>query len=157
MADIINDGNVRVTWCTSIANTSAPTVAELNAGVALQSYITPDGWNVSTSDDTIDNTALDSVDNTSIAGRRNDDIKVTVKHQGDAAVPWTTFAGRPNGFLVERRGVASSTAWATSQKVRVFPCQAGSRAKEPVAKNELEKFTVQFFKTAAVVDSATVA
>lgn len=157
MADIAMDGNIRITWCTSISNTSAPTTTELNAGVALESLITPDGWQVNTSDAAVDNTALNSIDDTSLAGRRSDDISVTFKHQGDAAAPWTTFAGRPVGYLVERTSIAGTTAWTAAQKVRVFPVQAGSRAKTPRAANELEKFVVQFFKSAATVDTATVA
>ena len=157
MADILMDGNIRVSWVTSIANTAAPTVAELNAGVSLESYITPDGFNVNTNDDKVDTSALNSTDNTAVAGRRTDEIGITFKHQGDSAVPWTTFAGRPTGYIVERTSIAGSTAWATSQKVRVFPVQSSNRQKIKRAPNEIEKFTLDFFKTGATVDTATVA
>lgn len=156
MADILNDGNIRVYWVTTISNTSAPTTTELNAGVALESYITPDGYSITTSDDSVDTSALNSADNTAVPGRRNDEISITFKHQGDSAAPWTTFASRPDGYLVERTSIAGSTAWAASQKVRVFTVKAGSRQKAPRAANEVEKFTVEFSKTGATQDSATV-
>lgn len=157
MADIVGDGNVRVSWLTSISNTAAPTVAELNAGVALESYITPDGWNVTTAEAEVDNSALNSTDDTRLPGRRSDDIEVTFKHQGDSAAPFTTFASKPSGYLVERTSIAGTTAWAASQKVRVFTVQAGNRNKAARTPNEVEKFAVKFYKTAAAVDQATTA
>ena len=157
MPDIVGDGNVRISWVTSIANTSAPTTTELNAGVLLTSWITPDGWNVATSEAEVDNSALDSTDDTRLPGRRADDIEVTFKHQGDSNAPYTTFSGKPAGFLVERTGVASGTAWTASQKVRVFPVTAGNRNKLPRTPNELEKFSVKFYKSSAVIDQGTVA
>lgn len=157
MADIVSDGMTRVSWVTTISNTAAPTTAELNAGVALESFITPDGLSISTSTAAVDNSALNSVDNTSVAGRRSDDISITFKQQGQSGAPWTTFSGKPSGYVVVRSGVAAATAWTASQKVQVFPAQAGDRQKASPAPNELEKFTVPFFKTGAVQDAATVA
>lgn len=157
MPDLMSDGMTRVSWVTTISNPAAPTVAELNAGVALQSYITPDGLSISTSTASVDNSALDSTDNTSVAGRRTDDISITFKQQGQSAAPWTTFAGKPSGHVVVRSGVAAATAWGANQKIQVYPSQAGDRQKSTPAPNELEKFTVPFFKTAAVQDAATVA
>lgn len=157
MADILADGTTRIVWCTSISNLSAPTTTEIGAGVDLTTWITPDGWSVQTQTAKVDNSSLASVDNTSQAGRRDDDISVTFKSQGDANAPWTTFAGRPTGYLVERVGTAYGTAFATGQKLRVFPVQAGDRQRVPAAPNELVKFIVPFIKNAAVVDQATVA
>lgn len=157
MTDIASDGMTRVSWVTTISNTAAPTTAELNAGVALESFITPDGLSISTSTAAVDNSALNSTDNTALAGRRSDEISITFKQQGQSAAPWTTFAGKPSGYVVVRSGIAAATAWTASQKVQVYPMQAGDRQKSSPAPNELEKFTVPFFKSGAVNDSATVA
>ncbi len=157
MADIIGDGNIKVYWVSTISNTSAPTTAELNAGVDLTSFITPDGWTIATSEAEVDNSALNSTDDTRLPGRRADDIQVTFKHQGDGSAPWTTFASKPSGYLVERTSLAYATAWTAAQKVRVFVVQAGNRNKVPRTPNEVEKFSVKYYKSAAVVDQATVA
>lgn len=157
MPDLISDGMTRVSWVSTISNTGGPTVAELNAGVALESFITPDGLSINTSTAAVDNSALNSSDNTSLAGRRTDDISMTFKQQGQSAAPWTTFAGRPTGYVVTRSSLAAATAWAAGQKVQVYPMQAGDRQKASPAPNELEKFTVPYFKTGAVNDAATVA
>lgn len=157
MADIISDGMTRVSWVSSISSVAAPTVAELNAGVALESFITADGWDASTSTDDVDNSALNSTQNTALAGRRSDSLKLTMKQQGKGNAPWTTFASNPTGYLVRRSGVSSSTAWTASQKVTVYTVQAGFREEMPPAKNEMEKFAVDFKITAQVRDDATVA
>ena len=157
MADIISDGMTRVTWVASLASPGAPTTTELNGGTALESTITADGWDATTSTDPVDNSALDSTQNTELAGRRSDGLTLTFKQQGKANAPWTTFAGNPAGYLVRRSGVAKGTAWASGQKVTVYPVQAGFRDEKAPAKNELEKFAVPFLITSAVLDTAAVA
>jgi hypothetical protein len=156
MADLISDGMTKVIWVTTISNTAAPTVAELNAGQTLEAWITPDGLGLTTSTDPVDNTSISSVQSTQVAGRRSDEIEITFKQQGQAAAPWTTFASRPVGYVVIRRGVATATAIANPQKVQVFPAQAGDRQMLSPAPNEVEKFSVKFFVTGPVVDTATV-
>lgn len=157
MPDIISDGLTRVSWVASISNPSAPTTTELNLGVALEGFITADGWDASTSTDPVDNSALNSTQNTQLPGRRSDDVTLMFKQQGKTSAPWTTFAGNPAGYLVRRSGVASGTAWASGQKITVYPVQAGFRDEKAPAKNEMEKFAVQFFITGQVLDTAAVA
>ena len=70
MSDIISDGYTRVSWVSSISNTAAPTTTELNAGVALESYITADGYENGVTTAKVDTTALNSTQNTAAAGRR---------------------------------------------------------------------------------------
>ncbi len=157
MADIVSDGMTRVSWVSSISNTAAPTTAELNAGVALESYITADGWSASTDTADVDVSALNSTQNATLAGRRTDTVELTFKQQGKSNAPWSTFASNPSGYLVRRSGVASSTAWASSQKVTVIPCQAGFRNELAPAPNTVEKFSVAFKVSSAPVDTASVA
>lgn len=158
MPALVNDGNTRIYWVTTLSSTTSPTVAQITAGVDITSYLTPDGWSVTTAEASVDTSSLASVDDTATPGRRSDEIECTFKMEnGMTGAPWTTFASNPAGYLVERRSVAYSTAITASQKVRVFPVTAGNRNILPATPNELEKFSVKFFKTAATVDTATVA
>jgi len=157
VADIVSDGFTRISWITSVSNPAAPTTAELNAGVALESYITADGLDMTTETQEVDNSALNSTQNTALVGRRGDSVELTFKSQGKAGAPWTTFASNPNGWLVRRSGLAASTAWTAAQKVTVIPCQAGYRQEMPPAANTLEKFSVKFVISGTVQDGATVA
>jgi hypothetical protein len=157
MAAIVGDGMVKIYWVTTISNTAAPTAAELSAGVDLTGFITPDGHKWATAEAEVDNSALNSTDDTRLPGRRSDDVEETFLHQGDSAAPWTTFAGKPAGYLVERTSLAYATAWTTGQKLRILPATAGNRNKLPRTPNEVEKFSVKFYKSAATIDQATVA
>jgi hypothetical protein len=157
MADIISDGMTKVSWVTTISNAAAPTAAELTAGVSLEALLTPDGLGISTSTDAVDASSLASTQDAEIPGRRKDSGNLTFKDQGEAAAPFTTFASRPAGYLVVRRGIAAATAWTAAQKVHVYPAQAGDRQPQPSAKNEVLKLVVPLFITGTVQASVAVA
>lgn len=157
MADIIDDGMTKVSWVTTISSTAAPTTSELNAGVALESFITPDGLSIEFGIDSVDSTALSSTFGAELPGRLNVSIEVTMKDQGRSAAPWSTFASKPEGYLVVRRGVAVATAWTSAQKIEVYPAQAGQRRPVAPAANEVSKFTVAMMATSAPVMTAAVA
>jgi hypothetical protein len=157
MPDLISDGLTKVNWVTTISNTAAPTAAEINAGVSLEGFLTPDGYGMTTSTDAVDASSLASTQDAEIPGRRKDSGSLTFKNQGESAAPWTTFASRPSGYLVTRYGVASTTTFAASQKVHVIPCTAGDRQPMASAKNEVLKFQVPMFVTGTVQASVTVA
>jgi hypothetical protein len=157
MADIVNDGMTAVSYVPTISSTSAPTVAELNAGTRLDSYLTPDGLGLEFGNESVDVTALSSTYNAELPGRQTVSTELTLKHQGDASAPFSTFASKPEGYIVLRRNVVATTAWTASQTVEVYAVQFGTRRRVAPAANEVLKFTVQAFHTAAPVFGATVA
>ncbi|NUP36023.1 MAG: hypothetical protein HOY76_03110 [Streptomyces sp.] len=145
MSDVNNDGKTRVYWVTTIASISAPTVAELNAGLDFTARITPDGLNIPAETADVDNSSLASTFTTNRAGRRSFSPEVTFK-RGDSAgddLPWTTLTYQTLGYLVVRRVLPYTTAWAAAQKVEVYPVECGERNSIPPAPNEVAKFTSQ--------------
>src|SRR3954464_1005242 len=123
MSDLINDGMTKVSWVASIANINAPTAAELTAGQDFTARITPDGLKIDPSTADVDTSSLASTFDTKTAGRVGFDVELTFK-RGDTVgddAPFTTLKYGVSGFLVVRRGVAYTTAWATGQKVEVYP------------------------------------
>ena len=158
MADILGDGKIKVGWVTTLSSLTAPTQVQVTAGVDLESWLTPDGLNISTSTDAVDASALSSNQYLEIPGRRKDSITLTFKSQGDAAAPWTTFASRPSGFLVVRYGLDPvGTDWTAAQTVDVYPCTAGDRQRMSTAANEMLKFSVMLFVTTAMSPSVALA
>lgn len=127
MPDLGFDGMIKASWVTTIANIAAPTVAELNAGVSLEGVLVPDGLTISVKTGEVDNSKMNSIANTVIVGRGTWDV--TVKYiRGDAAntaavAVETAFAPKANGYLVVRRDIVATTAWAVAQKVEVYPGQ----------------------------------
>lgn len=157
MADIVNDGMTTVAFVPTIANTAAPNEDELNAGQRLETFLKPDGLSLEFSTESVDTTALSSTYNSELPGRLTVSTEMTFKHQGDAAAPFSTFASKPEGYIVVRRNVAATAAWAENDVVEVYTVQIGTRRRNPPAANEVLAFTVQAFHTAAPVFGATVA
>ncbi len=157
MADIVNDGMTRVCFVPTIVDTAAPTTTEIAAGQDLESFLTPDGLGMEFGNESVDVTALSSTYNAELPGRQTVSTELTFKFQGDTAAPFSTFASKPNGYLVIRRNVAATTAWTAAQTVEVYTVQIGTRRRVAPAANEVLKFTVQAFHSSAPVFGATVA
>jgi len=151
MADIVSDGMTKVAFVTTIAAPAAPTAAEMAAGEDLEGFLTPDGLGMDFGNDSVDVTALSSTYNAELPGRQTVSTELTFKHQGDAVAPFSTFAGKPEGYIVVRRNVDATDAWAENDVIEVYPVQIGTRRRMAPAANEVLKFTVQAFHTSAPV------
>lgn len=123
MADIPLDGKVRVAYVPAIANIAAPTTTELNAGMLLQSTMTADGlggFRPETAD--VDTSSLASTFNTVTLGRVSySNMMLRLKKQDGTDTIWNTLTRGTTGFIVLRRYIDQATAWASTQKVQVYP------------------------------------
>jgi hypothetical protein len=144
VADSAYDGRVRVSSVPSIANIAAPTTAELNAGTDLSSLITPDGlvgFSPETAD--VDNSALNSTFSTTTPGRTSySGTGLRLKKQSGTDTVYNTLIYGYSTNIVIRRDVTSSTAWAASQAVEVYPVVCGEVSNADPAPNELHKYFV---------------
>jgi hypothetical protein len=159
MADLISDGKTRVAWLSTVANINAPTVAELTAGADYTKRITPDGLKLDPSTADVDTGSLASTFDTKTVGRVGFDVELTFK-RGDTVgddAPYTTLKYGVSGFLVVRRGLAYNTAWASGQKVEVYPITCGEPQNSSPAANEVMKFVSPMKVTDAPATAATVA
>lgn len=146
MADIIGDGKERWDIVTSIANTAAPTAAELNAGVRISQWMTKDGATGFVAD-TADapTSSKESTFQTAVNGMISlNNPRFRLKRQtpvgSDAA-----FAAMPTdgtAFAVRRNSVAAATTYSTGQPVDVFPVQFSQKAKVDQADNQPELYEV---------------
>lgn len=148
MAVVIIDGRVRVTWMTACANIAAPTTTELNAGTQLETLITPDGLNISASTNAVDVSNLASTFTTNRAGRRSFDISIMFHHDGTSDVAFNLLPYRTNGFLAVRRGIDRTTAFASTQRVEVYPLEAGEPSEATPQPDGVWDFSVPFYLTA---------
>jgi hypothetical protein len=160
MADVPStpaDGNVATWLVPTIADPSAPTVAEIEAGVDISCYLTTDGFSLTVDQATITDErecskevygkpgsktwslTLTGIDNT------NSSNEATHNEFVDAMVE-----GTPQ-FVVRRRGVEFDTAvTATTQKVTVIPIEAGVKQFVPHERNSVIRSTYTAFVTAEV-------
>lgn len=153
-------GEIRVWFVPTIANTSAPTVAEINAGTDLTPFLRRDGLTTPQAGSTIDSSDASSRFNKTAPGTYGGDpLSIQLKRD---SVPGsdTAYAALPRdtaGYVVVRRFGGSALAPAASQKVEVFTGTVISREMAAIGDNEVQRFTVMFSVEAVPVDSATVA
>lgn len=136
MADILLDGNVKVSFVPTIADISEPTVTELNAGTPLEERLTAaglEGFEPSTT--RIDNTSLKSKFGTTVPGRTNfGEMGLLLKKNSTTDTPFTTLSTKGvTGYIVIRDGEDSDAAWAADDIVAVYPIITGEFAwvREP--------------------------
>lgn len=144
MADIVADGRTRVAWVPTIANIAAPTTAELDAGMLLQSLLTADGLaGFQPETAKVDTSSLASTFNTARNGRTSfDSPMLTLKKQDSSDTAYTTLIRDATGYIVIRTSVTEGTAWTAGQDVRVYPVQCGEVQHVDVEENSLERYQV---------------
>jgi hypothetical protein len=155
MSDLVSDGKIRLIWAPACANIHAPTVAEANAGLRLDTVCTPDGLQTTPKTADVDTSALSSTYDTSRAGRRGFDNSIKFKRQDSADTALTTLVFRATGFLFIRRTLDAGTAPAIGQLWEVFPseCKQGIPGYGPntVQSMEIPLGTTSDPDTAAVM------
>jgi hypothetical protein len=163
MADIIVDGRVRVAFVPTIADISAPTTTELNAGQLLQSLLIPTGLaGFESTVAEVDNTSLASTFDTKLPGRASySGTSLTLKKQSGATDPVWTLLTTPgtDGFVVIRaNGVLETVAWTAAQQVQVYPVRTADFTPQGYGEaNSLERYMVPVMITAPPNKKAVVA
>lgn len=160
MARYSIEGKGRLYTVPTIANISAPTTTELNAGTNLTSFTPRDGFIPNLNQNFVDVSAInDSFDLTQI-GSEGGNFTLTFYRDDVAAndTAWNFFvAANQSGFLAWREAVASAIAWASTQKLMVWPYSAHKPIPAGTASNEGRKFTVGVAIPTAPDRNATVA
>lgn len=147
-----------IRWLTACASIAAPTVAEINAGFACDSFTPKDGLKVGTTNNKVKNDDITSAYMPEIPGSYGNDLKLTLFRDDVADTAWTTLGVRNvAGFVVIRRMILRSTAVAVGQKVEVYPATTLFPEIMDTAENERVKFTVGFAVTSVPNLLATVA
>lgn len=159
MADIFADGNTRVSWVPAIASQAAPTTTELNAGILLQSTITADGlMGFEPATAPVDSSSLASTFNTQNLGRDSfDNTGLRLKKQTGTDTVYTTLTRGTAGYLVIRRDIAETTAWASAQSIEVYPVICAQRKRLSPEANTLSRYEVPLMVTSAPSLNAAVA
>lgn len=147
MADMLNDGNIRLTYAPAVANIAAPTVAELTAGTDLECLVTADGLSISVDEEVTSIPKLCETSNSQAPGRATYGVTLTLVRQDVEAedVGWTTLTRGTSGYLVMRYGVAHDQAWAAGDKVQVFPVKFGERRPQQPEANGATLFQSQAY------------
>lgn len=159
MADLLGDGNVKVTFVLSVASVGAPTVAELTGGTDLQEILTKEGLDIKPEQASVDNTALASRSETEDAGTVKYEITLTWKRKEDTVddIAFTTLVRGTLGYLCVRRNKAHETAWAANDEAEVYPVRCGAFMRQPPKLNEPQVVEQKLFNHTEADTEATVA
>lgn len=151
------DTLIKVSWVLTIANTSAPTAAELNAGTDLSTFVAKDGINVTPSNNKVSTATITSLDDTETVGSRSWAASLHCFRRNTTDTAWNLWVYGTVGNLAIRRGTLYSTTWAAAQKAEIYPSTMFDPAPDPSAGNTAVMFVGEFAISGPVVGKATVA
>ena len=144
MADIVNDGKIKVSWVPTIAVKAAPTVTEIEAGQDLEELITADGlvgFEAETAE--VDTTSIASTFDYKQPGRASfSGTLLRLKKQSATDTAFTTLVRGTAGYVVIRRYVDSTDAWAAEDEVSVYPVVCGETRELTPEANTVARYEV---------------
>lgn len=157
MARYVHEGNTKVSWVPTIADISAPTVAELTAGTDLSTLLTKDGLSLPDSQNMVDSSTLADTFDAQRVGSWGGSITLTGFRDDTNDTLWDLAVYGTEGYLVVRRGLAYDTAWAASQDVEVYPAEMHEPVPNATGANEEARFTLALAVTGQPNKRAAVA
>lgn len=161
-ASLPADGALMVLWVPTIAVVTAPTVAELTAGGVknLSCYLTAEGYNQGTEEQSITDDRLCSRQTFERRGRFQDNLEIAYIYNPTSAgdnQAYSTLSPGTLGYIVSRWGPAYETSVAAAQVVDVLPGECGIRRKQPPTANTVFSVMQKIFIRAGVQRDVAVA
>jgi peroxiredoxin family protein len=144
-----NDGKIRVQWVPGTALTIAtPSAAAITAGTRVDTFVTKDGLTVPADQNNVDVAVLSDTFDAQVVGSFGGAIEMTGVRNDTADTFWDLCVYGTVGYIVVRRGLTSATAFASTQKVEVYPCQMHEPVPGQTGGNTVGQFTISFPVTA---------
>ncbi len=145
MGYIVGDKKERWDFTLSVANIALPTTAEINAGLRISTnMLTATGFAPETAG--VPTSGIEDDFDTSVPGRRSfQNMMMMFKRQPGVDAVYNTLAPDTSGFLIRRRSILVDTAYASGQKVEVYPVTVGEPSVVDFEPNQVERFNVPFF------------
>jgi hypothetical protein len=145
MARRIGAGVLEIAYVATIADPAAMTAAEGNAGTFLTLFLADGGLATPLDGSIVDAADMSSAFNKTASGTYGGQPLTAEFFRDDAAdTAWTTLARTTTGFLViSRFGLATPGTFAIADVVDVWQIEVVSRNPVDVARNEMQRFTVE--------------
>jgi hypothetical protein len=151
-------GEIRAWWVTTITPT-APTAAQINAGVNVTVDLKRSGLKTPRSANAVDASTVSSMDNLQSVGTKNNGPYVVNGLRDSVTgteVAYNALAEDAVGYLVVRRFGGSTTTAAAGNVVEVYPGTVAVRAEDDIAENENYAFTAEIMATSPPTRNVTV-
>jgi len=156
------DGNIATWLVPTVADTTAPTVTEIAAGVDVSCYLTPDGFSLTIDQATISDERLCSTETFAQPGRKSYTLTLTGIDNTNSPNEATdnelvdTLVEGTEMYLVRRRGVPFDQEIAADDKVTVIPFKPGVKQDVAPEANSVIRSTWTGFVTGAVQTEVSV-
>lgn len=149
-------GNLRIAFVPS-GNPLSVTVLTADTTKDLTYSLTPDGFNRTIGQDTIDDPRLTLLQKLSKPGGVTETLEITWVYGTDDDVARVALAPNTTGFIIARYAVPNETAWTAAQVVDKLTIQAGQPRKNAPADNGVFTATQTIFLTAPTEYDAVLA
>ena len=154
MARFVYELNTKVFWCVTIASKSAPTVAEINAGTNITSFLTKDGVSRPATQNMVSSGSLAESYNAEVVGSWGGGAFELKGYRDDVADSfWNLGIYSTNGFLV----IIPRGTVAAANKCEVWPAQMHTPIMGQTAQDEVQAFTLALAITSQPEMKATIA
>lgn len=141
MAKIIPNEETAVIFVTTLASMSAPSAAQINAGVDLTPLVI--SITASSTGNVVPTPALDTLFETSIGGTTSAQFSADFYRDDTADTAWTTLPRGTKGyFVVQRFNAAADRRVVSGDRVEVWPVQITGRSASALTSNTAQMFTV---------------
>ena len=159
---MLSDGRRKLVFVPTLANASAPTVAELSAAGVLDISCL-----VTAADFTLGATGEDAVNDPALCATGNDSSPGRVNYEGgmnffrwtttEEDKAWTTFTDSGiNGYLVQRIGQTFTEPFEAADEVQVYQVITGKPMILAPAGGGFEKFRTVFYVQSSGTDERAV-
>lgn len=156
MAKIIPNQESMVRFCTTLSSMTAPTVAQVNAGVDLTPLLI--SITASATGNTVPTPTLDTLFETSVPGTSAASFSADFYRDDAADTAWTTLERGVKGyFVIQRFGASPTRVVVATDEVEVWPVQVTSRSASAMTSNTAQMFTVTCSVPQEPVEDAIVA
>lgn len=148
MTKIIPNEESYICFAPNVANISAPTAAEITAGVNLTGLTI--SLTATAQGNTVPTPAFDSLFETSVPGTVQGQFSADFYRDDENDTAWETLPRMTKGYFIISRfgGEGANHAPIANNKVEVWPVLVTSRAAAAMTSNQAQTFTV----AAAVVE-----
>lgn len=155
MSRTVSEGKVHVYYAASLADKTAPTTAEMLGATDLSGFITKNGVNTPSNQNSVDSGDITSVFDPQVPGSWGGPVNLTMQRDDDDETDaWDLITWGLEGYLIVSRFGAGTTI---GDKVEVYPGAFHHPVMSPTAANETQRFTAQFAVSAEPALKATVA
>jgi len=154
---VLGDGNVKVSWVTTLTSQTAPAITELNAASSadLSCYLTADGLTTGSDEQGVTDDRLCSVQTFEKPGRYSDTMELMYVYQPQLPSAadnkaFFTLVHLTSGFIVIRWGKPYASAFIATDRVNVYPATCGVQREQPPEANSVLKIAQKIWVSGRV-------